>query len=127
MDEDNDEITLANENDFKIMKETANKTVKIFIKEVNEDFYDQTQKVVLDDDEVEDVKEKIENITLEEKVEQIQQTSCIEEGPICSLDQSSVSCVDSQISELMIEEKMMKMIPGLIEQVKQGIINDSQI
>jgi len=40
VDEENDEITLANENDFKIMHETSSKTVKIYIKEVNEDFYD---------------------------------------------------------------------------------------
>jgi hypothetical protein len=32
------------------MQETASKTVRIFIKEVNEDFFDETQKVVLDDE-----------------------------------------------------------------------------
>lgn len=50
------------------MKETANKTVKIFIKDVNEDFYDETQKVILDD-EVEEIKDKIEQLDLGEKKE----------------------------------------------------------
>ena len=50
IDEENDEVTLSNEQDFKIMAETSNKTVKIYIKEVNENFYDRTQHVVLDDE-----------------------------------------------------------------------------
>ena len=46
------------------MYETANKTVKIFIKEVTENFYDETQKVVLDD-EMEYIEEKINEIKLD--------------------------------------------------------------
>lgn len=50
MDEENDEITLATENDYKIMLETSNKIVKIFIKESDEEFFDETVNVVLDDE-----------------------------------------------------------------------------
>lgn len=42
LDDENDEITLSTDNDFKIMMETSNKVVKIFIKEADEDFLDQT-------------------------------------------------------------------------------------
>jgi hypothetical protein len=46
------------------MYETANKTVKIFIKEVSENFYDETQKVVLDD-EMDYIEDKINEIRLD--------------------------------------------------------------
>jgi len=35
------------------MKQISQKTVKIFIKEVDESYYDETQKVVLDDERIE--------------------------------------------------------------------------
>jgi hypothetical protein len=50
VDEDSDEITLTNETDFNILLQTGMKTVKIFIKEVSEDFYDQTQEVVIEEE-----------------------------------------------------------------------------
>jgi len=43
IDEDTDEITLTNETDFNILLQTGVKTVKIFVKEISEEFYDQTQ------------------------------------------------------------------------------------
>lgn len=51
--DEEDEITLACESDFETMKQISQKTVKIFIKEVDESYYDQTQKVVLDDERIE--------------------------------------------------------------------------
>jgi hypothetical protein len=50
IDEDLDEITLTNETDFNILLQTGMKTVKIFIKEISEDFYDQTQEVVIEEE-----------------------------------------------------------------------------
>lgn len=40
LDEDGDEITLANEADYGILLGTQAKTAKIIIREKNEDFYD---------------------------------------------------------------------------------------
>ena len=48
------------------MKQISQKTVKIFIKEVDESYYDETQKVVLDDEAVEPLSEKMEELRLSE-------------------------------------------------------------
>ena len=45
LDEDSDEITLATESDFSILVGGGAKSAKIFIREKNEDFYDETQKI----------------------------------------------------------------------------------
>lgn len=47
--DDEDEITLACQSDLETMMQISQKTVKVYINEVDESFYDQTQKVVLDD------------------------------------------------------------------------------
>jgi hypothetical protein len=47
------------------MQQVSKKTVKIFIKEVDESFYDETQKVVLDDElNVEPIEEKMQELKL---------------------------------------------------------------
>lgn len=48
--DDEDEITLACQSDLETMLQISQKTVKVYITEVDESFYDQTQKVVLDDE-----------------------------------------------------------------------------
>jgi hypothetical protein len=64
--DEEDEITLACESDFDTMKQISQKTAKIFIKEVDESFYDETQKVVLDDEAIEPLEEKMEELRLSE-------------------------------------------------------------
>ena len=44
-----DLVTIANEDDFQMMFETTNKIVKIFIKEDDQEFYDETDLVALDE------------------------------------------------------------------------------
>ncbi len=51
LDEDGDEITLATEDDFKILLSAKLKSVKIIIKEKSEDFYDETQKIELTEED----------------------------------------------------------------------------
>jgi hypothetical protein len=48
--DEEDEITLACQSDLETMQQISQKTVKIYIKEIDESFYDETQKVVLDDE-----------------------------------------------------------------------------
>jgi hypothetical protein len=52
LDEDADEITLTNEADFNILLQTGLKNAKIFVKEISEEFYDETQQVVIEPEEI---------------------------------------------------------------------------
>ena len=51
LDEDGDEITLATEADYSILLGTNAKSSKILIRERTEDFYDETQKVYLEEND----------------------------------------------------------------------------
>lgn len=53
------------------MKQLSQKTAKIFIKEVDESYYDETQKVVLDDEAVEPLEEKMEELKLSESEDHV--------------------------------------------------------
>ena len=102
------------------MKQISQKTVKIFIKEVDESYYDETQKVVLDDEAVEPLSEKMEELKLSDCQESIElrkiQSEKLIEKFVESLknipepiqqEEVSVSIQDSQPE--IIEEKDHKM------------------
>ena len=67
--DDEDEITLACESDFDTMRQLSQKTNKIYIQEVDESYYDETQKVVLDDEAVDMIEEKMEELKISDSEE----------------------------------------------------------
>ena len=70
--DDEDEITLACDSDFETMSQLFDKRpAKIYIKEVDESYYDETQKVVLDDEAVERIEEKMEELKITESEAQV--------------------------------------------------------
>lgn len=48
VDEDGDEITLTNQGDYNILLQTGMKSTRIYVKEVSEEFFEQTEEIQLD-------------------------------------------------------------------------------
>jgi hypothetical protein len=121
LDEDGDEITLATNNDLKILTGSGIKSVKIFIKEKSEEFYDETQKIEIVEEEL-----------AEEPAEELEKIEEKEEKSIFHADQSEIMSSASEVNlDESIEEKLRKMLPSIISKIKsevtEEILNRSKV
>lgn len=80
------------------MKQLSQKTAKIFIKEVDESYYDETQKVVLDDEAVEPLEEKMEELKLSESEDHVDLS---EQEPEALVDNSAT---DAKVGLMPVAE-----------------------
>lgn len=105
LDEDCDEITLATEDDFKILLSAKLKSVKIIIKEKSEDFYDETQKVELTEEDY-----------VQESINPIEEL--MEKDSVLNAH-SEINTSSNQINlDESIEQKLRLLMPEIISKIK---------
>lgn len=110
LDEEGDEITLANDNDYQILLATNQRSAKVYIREKSEEFYDETQQVEIVEEELSEEKKSSEIEALIESEPRIQ-------------DQSEIKPMDSSLDQ-SIEQKLREMMPSLIERIRTEVAEE---
>eukprot|EP00178_Gracilaria_changii_P018344 TRINITY_DN5239_c0_g1_i1.p1 TRINITY_DN5239_c0_g1~~TRINITY_DN5239_c0_g1_i1.p1 ORF type:complete len:151 (-),score=22.02 TRINITY_DN5239_c0_g1_i1:209-661(-) len=105
-DSDGDTICLFNDSDLKILLESGVSKVKLEIQECSEEFYDETQEIKLE-------------------APKISETEPVKEEKQDILDSSAIS--NTQSIEDSISEKLTKMFPNLVSQIKEEIMTESRL
>ena len=111
IDEEGDEITLNDQNDYAILLGNKAKTTKIILREINQDFIDMTAKLTIHELEEPEKKERF-------MIEPIQQQA--ESEPVQEESRAS------EIDDSLIEEKIRKMMPDIISQVKSQVSEEME-
>ena len=109
-DSDDDVISLLNDGDVKILGESGLQKVRVEIREVSEDFYDQTQEILIEEESKNKVEAKVEPVK-ESEESRFEAQSC---SDFKSLDES-------------ISEKLSKMMPSIISKVKEEVMEENKM
>lgn len=112
-DSDQDMICLLNDVDMKILFESGTTKVRVEIQECSEDFYDQTEEIVIEEEPVKKVEEVQELIPkIEDSVSTLERQ---EEAPSFI---SEVKSIDESINE-----KLNLLMPEIISKIKEQVIS----
>ena len=125
LDSDQDIISLLNDADLQILRESGLQKVKIEIVENSEEFFDLTQEIKLDD-QAKEVEGQLEEMKLEEKDKKPEHSE-EEEKKQAFLKDDGLSEI-SEINNLddSISLKLSELMPEIISKIKTEVMKESE-
>ena len=123
LDADQDIISLLNDADLQILRESGQQKVKIEIVENSEEFFDLSQEIHMEDN-AQEIEGQLQQLKLGDKAEQAEEEEK-KEAFIKDEELSDISEVKSLDDSISM--KLSELMPEIISKIKTEVVNESHI